>query len=50
MEDELAEIVYFSANLGNAKIEGLEKDLNMRGTDYNVANMMFFVPYILLEV
>ena len=39
-----------SANLGNAKIEGLEKDLNMTGTDYNVANMMFFIPYILLEV
>lgn len=39
-----------SANLGNAKIEGLEKDLNMRGTDFNLANMMFFIPYILLEV
>ncbi|KAJ8110811.1 hypothetical protein OPT61_g6440 [Boeremia exigua] len=38
------------ANLGNAKIEGLEKDLGMRGTDYNLANMLFFVPYILLEV
>ncbi|KAL4866026.1 hypothetical protein BDV12DRAFT_199576 [Aspergillus spectabilis] len=38
------------ANLGNAKIEGLEADLNMKGTDYNIANMMFFVPYILLEV
>lgn len=22
----------------------------MTGTDYNVANMMFFIPYILLEV
>ena len=30
--------------------EGLEKDLKMTGTDYNVANMMFFIPYILLEV
>jgi hypothetical protein len=39
-----------SANLGNAKIEGLEKDLKMKGTDYNLANMMFFIPYILLEV
>lgn len=35
------------ANIGNAKIEGLEADLNMTGTDYNVANMIFFVPYIL---
>lgn len=41
---------YFSANLGNAKIEGLEKDLGMKGTDYNLANMLFFVPYILLEI
>ncbi|KAL2067198.1 hypothetical protein VTL71DRAFT_1622 [Oculimacula yallundae] len=38
------------ANLGNAKIEGLEKDLGMKGTDYNLANMLFFVPYILLEI
>ncbi|CAH0052262.1 unnamed protein product [Clonostachys solani] len=38
------------ANLGNAKIEGLEKDLNMKGNDYNVTNMIFFVPYILFEV
>lgn len=45
-----ANICDYSANLGNAKIEGLEKDLKMTGTDYNVANMMFFIPYILLEV
>ncbi|KAL2848910.1 major facilitator superfamily domain-containing protein [Aspergillus pseudoustus] len=38
------------ANLGNAKIEGLEADLNMTGNDYNIANMMFFIPYILCEV
>ncbi|KAJ0418910.1 major facilitator superfamily domain-containing protein [Aspergillus carlsbadensis] len=38
------------ANLGNAKIEGLEADLKMTGNDYNIANMMFFVPYILCEV
>ncbi|OQO00720.1 hypothetical protein B0A48_13211 [Cryoendolithus antarcticus] len=38
------------ANIGNAKIEGLEKSLNMTGTDYNVASMAFFVSYILCEV
>jgi MFS family permease len=38
------------ANIGNAKIEGLEKDLNMKGADYNIANMIFFIPYILCEV
>lgn len=39
-----------SANIGNAKIEGLEDTLNMTGTDYNVALMVFFVPYVLCEV
>lgn len=38
------------ANIGNAKIEGLEDTLNMQGTDYNVALMMFFIPYVLFEV
>ncbi|KAJ4359015.1 hypothetical protein N0V95_002551 [Ascochyta clinopodiicola] len=38
------------ANIGNAKIEGLEDSLNMSGTDYNIALMMFFIPYVLFEV
>ncbi|KAJ4298004.1 hypothetical protein N0V90_005903 [Kalmusia sp. IMI 367209] len=38
------------ANIGNAKIEGLEKDLSMTGSDYNIANMIFFVSYILCEI
>ncbi|KAK5468804.1 hypothetical protein LTR20_003150 [Exophiala xenobiotica] len=37
-------------NIGNARIQGLEKDLNLQGSDYNIALFMFFVPYILLEV
>lgn len=37
-------------NIGNARIQGLEKDLNMRGQDYNIALMVFFIPYILFEV
>ncbi|KAL8790075.1 MAG: hypothetical protein Q9213_000777 [Squamulea squamosa] len=37
-------------NIGNARIEGLEKDLGMSGNDYNIAVQVFFVPYILLEV
>ncbi|KAK6379530.1 hypothetical protein LTS17_006448 [Exophiala oligosperma] len=37
-------------NIGNARIQGLEKDLNMHGSDYNIALFTFFVPYILLEV
>ncbi|KAJ4315851.1 hypothetical protein N0V94_005737 [Neodidymelliopsis sp. IMI 364377] len=38
------------ANIGNAKIEGLEASLGMTGTDYNIALMMFFIPYVLFEV
>ena len=37
-------------NIGNAKIQGLTKDLHMSGPQYNVASMILFVPYILLEV
>ncbi|KAL8739063.1 MAG: hypothetical protein Q9181_000245 [Wetmoreana brouardii] len=37
-------------NMGNARIQGLEKDLNMKGQDYNIALQVFFIPYILFEV
>lgn len=37
-------------NIGNARLQGLEKDLKMKGQDYNVALFVFFVPYILFEV
>ena len=37
-------------NIGNARIQGLEVDLHMRGSDYNVALFVFFIPYILFEV
>ena len=38
------------ADIGNAKIEGLEESLNMQDTDYNLAVAIFFVPYVLCEV
>ncbi|SMY21593.1 unnamed protein product [Zymoseptoria tritici ST99CH_1A5] len=38
------------ANIGNAKIEGLEKSLNMTGHQYNIALAVFFVPYTLAEI
>ncbi|KAI4719855.1 MFS general substrate transporter [Aureobasidium sp. EXF-10727] len=38
------------ANIGNAKIEGLVKDLHMTGTQYNIALAIFFVPYTLAEI
>ena len=37
-------------NIGNARLQGLEKDLHMEGHDYNVALFVFFIPYILFEV
>jgi sugar phosphate permease len=37
-------------NIGNAKIQGLTTELKMSGTQYNVASMILFVPYIVLEV
>jgi len=39
-----------SINIGNARIQGLEADLNMHGSDYNIALFTFFILYILLEV
>ena len=37
-------------NIGNARIQGLEKGLSMKGSDFNVALFVFFIPYILFEV
>jgi hypothetical protein len=37
-------------SIGNARIQGLEADLNMKGNDYNIALFIFFVPYIILDV
>ncbi|KAJ5412652.1 uncharacterized protein N7487_007011 [Penicillium crustosum] len=37
-------------NIGNARLQGLEDDLNMEGPQYNYALVIFFVPYIICEV
>ncbi|KAK5091452.1 hypothetical protein LTR05_001635 [Lithohypha guttulata] len=37
-------------NIGNARIQGLERSLNMQGSDYNIALFTFFITYILFEV
>ncbi|OAK95178.1 MFS general substrate transporter [Phaeosphaeriaceae sp. SRC1lsM3a] len=40
-------------NIGNAKIQGMTKDLDMEGkhaSRYNIALFIFFIPYILFEV
>jgi hypothetical protein len=36
--------------IDNARIQGLEKDLNMQGNQYNIALFVFFITYILCEV
>lgn len=36
-------------NIGNARIQGLEKSLNMKDNDFNVALLVFFPLYILCE-
>ena len=48
-------ILYFLAfldrvNIGNARLFGLEADTHLVGNQYNIALLLFFVPYILLEV
>nr|OQO18211.1 hypothetical protein B0A51_13371 [Rachicladosporium sp. CCFEE 5018] len=37
-------------NIGNAKIQGMAKDIDLRGTNYNVALLILFIPFILLEI
>ena len=38
------------ANIGNAKIAGLEKDLGMKGYDYNGVLSVFYISYIIFEI
>lgn len=35
------------SNLGNAKTNGLEKSLGLKGEDYNLILSIFFIPYVL---
>ncbi|KIL65769.1 hypothetical protein M378DRAFT_161779 [Amanita muscaria Koide BX008] len=37
-------------NIGNARIAGLEKDLNLHGTQFDTALAVFFITYILCEI
>ncbi|KAL2149273.1 hypothetical protein VTH82DRAFT_8621 [Thermothelomyces myriococcoides] len=38
------------ANIGNAKIAGLEADLNLTGYDYNALLSIFYISYIVFEI
>ncbi|CAG8195269.1 unnamed protein product [Penicillium olsonii] len=37
-------------NIGNAKISGMEVDLNLTSNQYSIALVVFFVGYVVLEV
>ncbi|KAJ7680719.1 MFS general substrate transporter [Mycena polygramma] len=36
-------------NIGNARLDGLQDQLNLTGNKYNIALTMFFIPYCLFE-
>ncbi|OJD16327.1 hypothetical protein AJ78_03496 [Emergomyces pasteurianus Ep9510] len=38
------------ANIGNAKLAGLESDLNLKNYDYNTVLSIFYVSYIVFEI
>ncbi|ROV94847.1 hypothetical protein VPNG_09283 [Cytospora leucostoma] len=38
------------ANIGNARLAGLEKDLGLEGNDYNALLSVFYISYILFEI
>ncbi|EGU88786.1 hypothetical protein FOXB_00708 [Fusarium oxysporum f. sp. conglutinans Fo5176] len=37
-------------NIGNAKIEGMTDDLQLKGIEYNIVTAIFFIPFVLCEV
>ncbi|KAI0742333.1 MFS general substrate transporter [Daedaleopsis nitida] len=37
------------ANIGNAKVAGLARDLNLTGLEYNLCAAIFFIPYCFFE-
>ena len=38
------------SNIGNARIDGLTEDLKLDGNKFNIALVIFYVPYILIDV
>ncbi|KNG51793.1 MFS transporter [Stemphylium lycopersici] len=38
------------ANIGNARLAGFEKDLGMKGYDYNTVLSVFYISYIIFEI
>lgn len=40
----------YRGNIGNAKIEGMDIDLGLKGNKYNIITTVLFVPCIIFEV
>jgi len=38
------------SNIGNAKIHELTKDLKLTGNEFNVVLVVFYIPYIAVDV
>ncbi|KAF1359092.1 MFS transporter-like protein [Lizonia empirigonia] len=38
------------SNIGNANIAGLSTELHLEGTQYNIALLIFYIPYIIADV
>ncbi|KAI0394933.1 MFS general substrate transporter [Xylariaceae sp. FL0594] len=38
------------ANVGNARLAGFEKDLGLKGYDYNIILSIFYISYIIFEI
>ena len=38
------------SNIGNARIDGMAKQLDLTGYTFNIALAIFYVPYILVDV
>ncbi|KAJ4312530.1 hypothetical protein N0V84_009896 [Fusarium piperis] len=38
------------SNIGNARLAGFERDLGMKGIDYNATLSLFYVSYIIFEI
>ncbi|KAK5048561.1 hypothetical protein LTR84_005652 [Exophiala bonariae] len=38
------------ANIGNARLAGFEKDLKLKGYDYNTVLSVFYISYIIFEI
>ncbi|KAJ5115695.1 Major facilitator superfamily domain general substrate transporter [Penicillium angulare] len=47
---DLEQDALYQANLSQARLGSLEKDLGMEGTDYNLATSILFVGYLLMQL